>query len=77
KVISKSDGPLTPNATKVFNKIVKEAGQMKTQQSSQAPPATQATQASPTGHTTPFHPSQLHASPTKITKASAARRSST
>ncbi|GJZ26365.1 uncharacterized mitochondrial protein-like protein [Tanacetum coccineum] len=29
KVISKSDGPLTPNATKVFNKIMKEAGQMK------------------------------------------------
>nr|GEW28202.1 transposase, mutator type [Tanacetum cinerariifolium] len=48
-----------------------------TQQSSQAPPATQATQASQIGHTTPFHPSQLHASPTKMTKASAARRSST
>ncbi|GJT46594.1 mutator type transposase [Tanacetum coccineum] len=48
-----------------------------TQQSSQAPPATQATHASQTGHTTPFHPSQLHASPTKMTKASAARRSST
>nr|GEX21214.1 hypothetical protein [Tanacetum cinerariifolium] len=77
KVISKSDGPLTPNATKVFNIIVKEAGQMKTQQSSQAPPTTQATQASQTGHTTPFHPSQLHALPTKMTKASAARRSST
>ncbi|GJZ39348.1 mutator type transposase [Tanacetum coccineum] len=29
KVISKSDGPLTPNATKVFNRIVKEAGQIK------------------------------------------------
>nr|GEX91764.1 E3 ubiquitin-protein ligase UPL1 isoform X1 [Tanacetum cinerariifolium] len=29
KVISKSDGPFTPNATKVFNIIVKEAGQMK------------------------------------------------
>nr|GFA46733.1 transposase, mutator type [Tanacetum cinerariifolium] len=29
KVISKSDGPLTPNATKVFNIIMKEAGQMK------------------------------------------------
>nr|GEU48641.1 hypothetical protein [Tanacetum cinerariifolium] len=29
KVIRKSDGPLTPNATKVFNIIVKEAGQMK------------------------------------------------
>nr|GFB14661.1 hypothetical protein [Tanacetum cinerariifolium] len=28
-VISKSDGPLTPIATKVFNIIVKEAGQMK------------------------------------------------
>ncbi|GJW25678.1 mutator type transposase [Tanacetum coccineum] len=48
-----------------------------TQQSSQAPPATQATHASQTGHTTPFHPSQLHASPTKMTKASDARRSST
>nr|GEW94210.1 hypothetical protein [Tanacetum cinerariifolium] len=48
-----------------------------TQQSSQAPPATQATQASQTGHTTQFHPSQLHTSPTKMTKASAARRSST
>nr|GFA27263.1 hypothetical protein [Tanacetum cinerariifolium] len=48
-----------------------------TQQSSQSPPATQATQASQTGHTTPFHPSQLHASPIKMTKASAARRSST
>nr|GEV74862.1 hypothetical protein [Tanacetum cinerariifolium] len=29
KVLIKSDGPLTPNATKVFNKIMKEAGQMK------------------------------------------------
>nr|GFB57595.1 hypothetical protein [Tanacetum cinerariifolium] len=29
KVISKSDVPLTPNATKVFNIIMKEAGQMK------------------------------------------------
>nr|GEX79545.1 transposase, mutator type [Tanacetum cinerariifolium] len=29
KVISKSDGPLTLNATKVFNIIVKETGQMK------------------------------------------------
>nr|GEZ94396.1 hypothetical protein [Tanacetum cinerariifolium] len=29
KVISKSDGPLTPNVTKVFNIIMKEAGQMK------------------------------------------------
>nr|GEY50068.1 transposase, mutator type [Tanacetum cinerariifolium] len=29
KVISKSDSPLTPNATKVFNIIMKEAGQMK------------------------------------------------
>nr|GEZ40551.1 hypothetical protein [Tanacetum cinerariifolium] len=48
-----------------------------TQQSSQAPPATQATQASQTGHITPFHPLQLHASPIKMTKASAARRSST
>nr|GEV34875.1 hypothetical protein [Tanacetum cinerariifolium] len=45
-----------------------------TQQSSQAPPATQDSQ---TGHTTPFHPLQLHASPIKMTKASAARRSST
>nr|GEY66826.1 transposase, mutator type [Tanacetum cinerariifolium] len=29
KVISKSDGPFTPNATKVFNKIMKEARQIK------------------------------------------------
>nr|GEY29344.1 hypothetical protein [Tanacetum cinerariifolium] len=29
QVISKSDGPLTPNATKVFNIIMKEAGQIK------------------------------------------------
>nr|GEV22274.1 transposase, mutator type [Tanacetum cinerariifolium] len=29
KVISESDGPLTPNATKVFNIIMKEAGQIK------------------------------------------------
>nr|GFA17317.1 transposase, mutator type [Tanacetum cinerariifolium] len=29
KVISKSDGPFTPNANKVFNIIVKEAGQIK------------------------------------------------
>nr|GEY00960.1 hypothetical protein [Tanacetum cinerariifolium] len=97
KVISKSDCPLTLNATKAFNIIVKEAGQMKviehnqrkcpndasaqtatqTQQSSQARPATQATQALQISHTTPFHPSQLHASLIKITKASAARRSST
>nr|GEX82627.1 hypothetical protein [Tanacetum cinerariifolium] len=48
-----------------------------TQQSSQVPPAKQATQASQIGHTTPFHPSQLHASPTKITKASVAKKSST
>nr|GEZ48027.1 hypothetical protein [Tanacetum cinerariifolium] len=48
-----------------------------TQQSSQAPPATQATQALQTDHTTPFHPSQLHASPIKMTKASATKRSST
>nr|GEY86759.1 transposase, mutator type [Tanacetum cinerariifolium] len=48
-----------------------------TQQSSQAPSATQATQSSQTDHTTPFHPSHLHVSPTKMTKASAARRSST
>ncbi|GJZ10958.1 mutator type transposase [Tanacetum coccineum] len=153
KVVSKSDGPLTPNATKFFNKIMKEAGQMKidwnggdlyqattpwgdqcvvnmrtnecshrkweltgipckhavaaiwdiagneektackgighnqrkcpndasaqtatqTHQSSQAPPATQASQI---GHTTPFHPSQLLASPTKMTNATAARRMS-
>ncbi|GJU33219.1 hypothetical protein Tco_1176808 [Tanacetum coccineum] len=45
-----------------------------TQQSSQAPTATQASQ---TGHTTPFHPSQLHASPTKLTKATTRRMSST
>ncbi|GJZ09823.1 hypothetical protein Tco_0544106 [Tanacetum coccineum] len=29
KVICKSDGPLTPNASKVLNKIMKEAGQLK------------------------------------------------
>ncbi|GJZ42221.1 mutator type transposase [Tanacetum coccineum] len=29
KVISKSDGPHTPNATKVFKKIMKDAGQIK------------------------------------------------
>nr|GEU99329.1 hypothetical protein [Tanacetum cinerariifolium] len=77
KVICKSDGPLTPNATKILNKIMKNAGQLKTQQSSQAPTATQPTQASQTDHTTPFHPSQLHASPTKLTKATARRMSST
>ncbi|GJR92210.1 hypothetical protein Tco_0264384 [Tanacetum coccineum] len=29
KVICKSDGPLTPNTSKVLNKIIKEAGQLK------------------------------------------------
>ncbi|GJS77511.1 hypothetical protein Tco_0727392 [Tanacetum coccineum] len=33
-----------------------------------------ATQASQTGHTTLFHPLQLHASPTKMTKATVARK---
>ncbi|GKB48864.1 mutator type transposase [Tanacetum coccineum] len=179
KVISKSDGPFTPNAAKLFKTIVKDAGQIKiewnggdlyqantpwgiivafwnmasneeetgipesychqshwlstwkdmyrgnklsragksiscskcnrighnqrrctndpsasdpqatkTQQSSQAPPATQVSQIAPTtlaqiAHTAPsiainrpFHPVQLHASPTKMTKAIAARRMS-
>ncbi|GJR17372.1 WD repeat-containing protein LWD1 [Tanacetum coccineum] len=56
------------------------------QKSSQAPTATQASQTTPTtstqiAHTAPsiainrpFHPVQLHASPTKMTKAIAARR---
>nr|GEY21254.1 hypothetical protein [Tanacetum cinerariifolium] len=29
KVISKSDGPLTPNATRLFKTVVKDAGQLK------------------------------------------------
>ncbi|GKE14429.1 mutator type transposase, partial [Tanacetum coccineum] len=129
KVISKSDGPLTPNAAKLFKTIVKDAGQIKewleenkfsragksiscikckgighnqrrctndpyasdpqvtqTQQSSQAPTATQALQTAPTTsaqttHTAPsttmnrpFHHAQLHASPTKVIKATVVRR---
>ncbi|GKA18293.1 hypothetical protein Tco_0698130 [Tanacetum coccineum] len=35
-----------------------------------------ATQASQTAHTTLFHPLQLHASPTKMTKATVARKMS-
>ncbi|GJS97320.1 WD repeat-containing protein LWD1 [Tanacetum coccineum] len=83
KVISKSDGSLTPNAVKLFKTIVKDARQIK---SSQASTATQASQTAPTtsaqtAHTAPsttmnrpFHHAQLHASPTKVTKATTARR---
>ncbi|GJV88076.1 mutator type transposase [Tanacetum coccineum] len=159
KVICKSDGPLTPNATKVLNKIIKEAGQLKiewnggdlyqattpwgiiaaiwdmasngeetaipesychqvhwlsTWKDIYRPPkkrkksdvelakgivksnklsrvgksitcgkyttvitSSYSHQASQTGHTTPFHPLQLYASPTKLTKATARRMSST
>ncbi|GKD75391.1 mutator type transposase [Tanacetum coccineum] len=132
KVISKSDGPLTPNVAKLFKTIMKDARQIKewleenkfsragksiscikckgirhnqrrctndpyasdpkvtqTQQSSQASTATQASQTAPTtsaqtAHTAPsttmnrpFHHAQLHASPTKVTKATTARRTST
>nr|GEX14958.1 transposase, MuDR [Tanacetum cinerariifolium] len=68
----KSDAELAEGMVR-GNKLSRAAA-TQTRQSSQAPPATQASQ---TSHTTPFHPSQLHALPTKMTKASAARRTST